>query len=354
MDSKNLFSDNQFNLNPVYRHMDLKRIEDITLSKINYVRGPGDVFGPGITISPGGSIKYNGKIRNAMYRDVNLHRRDTEKFRHFFSEDGKIGDLTLKNYVQGLTITNKNNTKDYTIHYAQTETDFSHDNAIPVYIEIAPYSSVNIHEHFWKDATCKIFRIVYVLREGTKATINRYYNRNSKFDGTLILESRVIQHPASVLDINLVCRDSFEYIQDLYNITVYKNCVSRIKNRYHCDKDTSIHVVTDINHIGSASVSDIDVKSVTDDRSRFTFAGNIIVSKEAENVDANLQNKNLQLSDNATVVTEPKLDISTKEIACRHGCTVSNIDPEQMYFLNTRGFDNATAKQILTDAFIHG
>ena len=34
-----------------------------------------------------------------------------------------------------------------------------------------------------------------------------------------------------------------------------------------------------------------------------------------------------------TAITEPQLDINTKEITCSHGCTVSNVDKEQLYFL---------------------
>ena len=67
-----------------------------------------------------------------------------------------------------------------------------------------------------------------------------------------------------------------------------------------------------------------------------------------------LKNKNLQLVDTATVITEPKLDICTKEIACTHGCTVSSIDEDQLYLLNTRGIDSNNAKQILTEAFLNG
>ena len=80
--------------------------------------------------------------------------------------------------------------------------------------------------------------------------------------------------------------------------------------------------------------------------------GRIIVDKDAVDTDAKLYNKNLLLSQTATAITEPQLDIHTKEISCNHGCTVSNIDKEQLYYLQSKGIETNMAEETLKQCFL--
>ena len=63
-------------------------------------------------------------------------------------------------------------------------------------------------------------------------------------------------------------------------------------------------------------------------------------------------NKNLQISKKAKVYTEPTLDILNKEVVCSHGCTISNIDENELYYLQTKGLDKTQSINILKDAFL--
>ena len=65
-----------------------------------------------------------------------------------------------------------------------------------------------------------------------------------------------------------------------------------------------------------------------------------------------MDNSNLMLSKTAKMQTRPILDIYTKEIECSHGCTISNVDEEQLYYLQTKGFDKKSAENILVDSFL--
>ena len=108
-----------------------------------------------------------------------------------------------------------------------------------------------------------------------------------------------------------------------------------------------------VNHLENNSISDIDVKTVVDGDSNSSFIGNIFVDKIARGTDAKLFNKNLLLSNKATAISEPQLDINTKDIECSHGCTVSNIDPQQLYLLNARGLDSQSARNTLKECFLN-
>ena len=65
-----------------------------------------------------------------------------------------------------------------------------------------------------------------------------------------------------------------------------------------------------------------------------------------------MNNQNLMLDKNVTMHTRPVLDIHTKEIKCQHGCTVSNINEEHMYYLQTKGIDRSTASEMLIESFL--
>ena len=199
----------------------------------------------------------------------------------------------------------------------------------------------------------KLFFVQPTRREKLGPNIRRKINVGGSHDTIQIIETEVIQHPSSTFNIHT--QDGIQdYLQDIYFVEALQDTVTNITGRYFGKLNNNIHVITDIDHVGTNCKSNVDVKSVTDDQSRFTFAGNLTVRKEAEGADAHLKNRNLQLVDTTTVITEPKLDICTKEIACTHGCTVSSIDKNQLYLLNTRGIDNNTSQQILIEAFLNG
>lgn len=355
--------------------MDVKKVSTIAENEFNetdYESTAAPVSGS-LIVTPSG-VKFDGRSASYMYRDVTCNRYDTEKYRHYFEPNDMIGDIaSVDHRIHALTISNKAKAKDYVLHYTTRPDSHprplvgidghgdSYDlskcyNTICLYVEISPYSNVILNEHFWKDSPCKIIRIVYVLREGANLTINRSFKTGpARAEQSIeVIESRIIQHPTSTLDVNTRNFGNIDYLQDLYFVTSYLGAVTNFQNKYIVEDKQSVHCIADVQHVGPEGVSNIDVKSITSDTSKFTFAGNIKVEKQAEKVDANLQNKNLQMSDTSVVVTEPKLDISTKEIKCTHGCTVSSVDPEQMYLLNTRGFDKEKASEILMKAFLNG
>lgn len=341
----------------MYRHMELSKL--LSLDTTTEIVQVSDPYSSSIVVSTD-RVHLNRHIKNHVYRDVNILRNKTiEPYKYLFEKQDTIGDETFDSPLFGFVITNKGKHKHYSTSYVHPEENYSYRSAIPLYVEISPYSNVILHELFFNDALLKIFKIVYVIREGASLIIDRSFSckgvisnadarRNAQAQ---VVESKIIQHPGSNLSV-IATGEQNNYLQDLYFVTAYEKTSTNITGRYHTTEDNSVHVITDINHIADNSISNVDVKSVVDGNSRFTFSGNINVEKEAVDIDANLQNKNLQLSDKATVVTEPKLDIKTKEIACKHGCTVSSIDPDQIYLLNTKGIDTDNAKKILTESFL--
>ena len=81
------------------------------------------------------------------------------------------------------------------------------------------------------------------------------------------------------------------------------------------------------------------------------FDGRILVAKDAQKTDAQLTNKNLLLTHDAEVDTKPQLEIYADDVKCGHGTTVGKLDPNQLFYLRSRGIDDATAKTMLCLGF---
>jgi Fe-S cluster assembly protein SufD len=90
---------------------------------------------------------------------------------------------------------------------------------------------------------------------------------------------------------------------------------------------------------------------ILDDKSRGVFHGRIFVHQMAQKTDAKQTNKNLLLSDDATVNTKPQLEIYADDVKCTHGATVGQLDEEAIYYLRSRGLGLETARRMLIHAF---
>ena len=92
-------------------------------------------------------------------------------------------------------------------------------------------------------------------------------------------------------------------------------------------------------------------KGVMDENSKGVFNGKIFVQQIAQKTNAFQSNKNIILSDNATVNTKPQLEIFADDVKCSHGCTVGQLDDEALFYLRSRGVGEKAARSLLVHAF---
>ncbi|MGH9463715.1 MAG: Fe-S cluster assembly protein SufD [Vicinamibacteria bacterium] len=93
-------------------------------------------------------------------------------------------------------------------------------------------------------------------------------------------------------------------------------------------------------------------KGILSGRSRGVFNGRIIVRKDAQKTDAKQTNRNLLLSDEALVNTNPQLEINADDVKCGHGATIGQLDADVLFYLRSRGIDVDTARHLLTYGFM--
>ena len=118
-----------------------------------------------------------------------------------------------------------------------------------------------------------------------------------------------------------------------------------VNGRQHIDNYTTIDHAKP--HANSREV----YKGVLDGKSAGVFHGRIIVRKDAQKTDAKQSNRNLLLSDEATINTKPQLEIYADDVKCTHGATIGQIDQEAIFYLRSRGIGREEARSMLTYAF---
>ena len=90
---------------------------------------------------------------------------------------------------------------------------------------------------------------------------------------------------------------------------------------------------------------------ILDGKSKGVFHGRILVRPAAQKTDAKQTNKNLLLSDDATVDTKPQLEIYADDVKCTHGATIGQLNEESIFYLRARGIGEETARRMLIHAF---
>lgn len=98
--------------------------------------------------------------------------------------------------------------------------------------------------------------------------------------------------------------------------------------------------------------SRVNLKIVLYDQSRFELDALLLIEKGAAYTDTYLKADALVLSDQAFAKIVPSLEIKENEVKGGHGATVGQLDPQQLFYLQSHGFAAADAEQVLVEAFI--
>lgn len=88
-----------------------------------------------------------------------------------------------------------------------------------------------------------------------------------------------------------------------------------------------------------------------DATSRGVFDGNVRVGRKAQKTDAQQLSRNLLLAPRATVNVKPNLQIIADDVKCTHGCAVSDLEEDELFYLRSRGIDEAAARRVLVYSF---
>jgi Fe-S cluster assembly protein SufD len=116
--------------------------------------------------------------------------------------------------------------------------------------------------------------------------------------------------------------------------------------RQHIDFDTTQE------HAAPNTTSDLAFRGVLQGRSTAVWKGNIIVDPGAQKTDAFQESRNLLISKRAHADAIPGLEIQANDVRCTHAAAVAQVDPEQLFYLRSRGLREEVAKRLVIEGFL--
>lgn len=109
---------------------------------------------------------------------------------------------------------------------------------------------------------------------------------------------------------------------------------------------------TEIEHVAGNTQSRQLYKGIMADRSRSVFNGRIHIHPKAQLANSELLNRNLLMHSTAEIDTKPELEILANDVKASHGATVGQLDPQQLFYLESRGVPKSVALGMLTLGYL--
>jgi len=118
------------------------------------------------------------------------------------------------------------------------------------------------------------------------------------------------------------------------------------------DKEQHVDNMTFVDHRVQDCTSNELFKYVLDDSASGAFAGKVLVRHGAQHTESQQTNRNICLTRQTRMFTQPQLEIYADDVKCSHGATVGQLDDKAMFYMRQRGIPEAEARMMLMQAFV--
>ena len=163
---------------------------------------------------------------------------------------------------------------------------------------------------------------------------------------TAVTQARYSRYSCNAVTVGgKISRHNLEILQTGEQTETTLNGLTVIANNQLADT----HSALSLNH--PHGVSKQLHKCIIGDRAHGVFNGKIFVPKLAQLTNASQLNRNLLLSSKSRIDTKPQLEITADNVKCAHGATVSQLEDDQIFYLQSRGIDENNARKLLVNGF---
>jgi Fe-S cluster assembly protein SufD len=196
------------------------------------------------------------------------------------------------------------------------------------------FSNLTLYGHVAEQGELNYFRF-----QTAEGNLNQVYN-------SVITQEGNSQVNAFTLTTNGgIIRNNFSVVID------GERAEANLLGLYLINGNTLADNHTVVDHRKPNSNSNELFKGVISGNAKAVFNGKIFVRPDAQKTNAFQSNRNIVLSDNASVNTKPQLEIWADDVKCSHGCTTGQLAEDAIFYLQARGIDKQAAQALLIDAF---
>lgn len=222
------------------------------------------------------------------------------------------------------------------------------------YISIGTNAQVKIVEAYYSLGSLDSFTNAYTEIYAGKDSVSELYKLQLE-DSTasLVDTTQVFQEGKSTFTCTTITLSGNMVRNNLNLVLNGEYCEGNMNGLYMLKGNTLVDNHSSVDHAFPNSLSNEMYKGILDDKSTGVFNGKIFVRKDAQKTNAYQSNKNLLLSDEASINTKPQLEIWANDVKCSHGATTGKLDKDMLFYLRARGISEKSAKAILMNAFAH-
>ena len=131
------------------------------------------------------------------------------------------------------------------------------------------------------------------------------------------------------------------------------NCRTEIYAMGLLHNTQQAHLLTRVYHnIGGGYSSQI-LKFVLNDQTKGSFRSELKILPNAQQTEAYQTNRNILLSRQADMLTEPQLEIYADDVKASHGATTGQLDESALFYMQQRCISRDTATKLLLEAFFN-
>jgi Fe-S cluster assembly protein SufD len=262
--------------------------------------------------------------------------------------------LNTAYYTSGVRVTIAKNVqveKSIQFNFLTTANGLQAQPRIEVVVEQG--SSTNLILNWQNDGHEKNFwNVVSEMQVAENASLNVHQLQEGGDESFLINTTNVLQAKDSRFANHTVCLEG-KILRNNLNISVEgENCETRLDGVYLAQGKQHIDNHTYVDQKVPNCTSNENYKGVLNDQSTAVFNGKVMVRPDAQIIRAYQNNQNILLSDDATINSKPELEIYADDVQCSHGSTTGQLDEEAMFYLQSRGVSELSAKKMLIKAFV--
>lgn len=275
-------------------------------------------------------------------KQVNIDDEALTALNTAYAQDGVFIHVPKNEVVEELTTL-------YFLTDASKESVVSYPRNLIVVEENAQAKFVEVYKSFGENKS--------LVNPITEIIVEKYANcEHYKLQNDNINASQL-----GVIQVNQAKNSLFK--QHIYSLRgdIIRNNLNHVLNGEHIESHMNgLYLLDGATHVDNHTVVDHKFpnceshelyKGIADDSSRGVFNGKIFVREDAQKTNAFQSNRNIVLSDSATVNTKPQLEIWADDVSCSHGCTIGQLDTEAMFYMKSRGIGKKKAKALLMRAF---